>query len=51
MLLSGEAEVEIRDGTRRRYGLGDIMLMEDLSGQGHITRHFGDYVVAIVPLA
>lgn len=36
--LKGEAEIEVGDGTKRRFGPGDIMLAEDLTGQGHITR-------------
>jgi hypothetical protein len=36
--LSGTVEVECGDGTRRRFGPGDIMLADDTTGQGHITR-------------
>jgi len=39
--LEGEAEYEIGDGTRRHFGPGDIFLVEDRTGQGHITR-FGE---------
>jgi hypothetical protein len=42
--LRGEAEIEISDGTKRRFGAGDIMLADDTSGRGHITR-----VVSSVP--
>ena len=35
--LSGEGEIEISDGTKRRFGAGDIMLADDTSGRGHIT--------------
>ncbi|HKA32881.1 MAG TPA: hypothetical protein VKH64_06685 [Candidatus Binatia bacterium] len=42
--LRGEAEIEISDGTKRRFGAGDIMLADDTSGRGHITR-----VVSRVP--
>jgi hypothetical protein len=30
--------VECGDGTKRRFGPGDIMLADDTTGQGHITR-------------
>ena len=40
--LSGEAEIEISDGTVRRFGLGNIMLADDLTGRGHITRVVGN---------
>jgi len=36
--LSGQAEIECGDGSKRRFGSGEIMLADDTSGQGHITR-------------
>ena len=39
--LSGETEIEVSDGTKRRFGPGDILLAEDTSGQGHISRDVG----------
>ena len=36
--LSGLAEIEAGDGTKRRFGGGDIMLADDTTGEGHITR-------------
>lgn len=36
--LSGVGEIECGDGSRRRFGPGDILLAEDTTGQGHITR-------------
>ena len=39
--LSGETEIEIGDGTKRHFGPGDILLCEDTSGQGHISRDVG----------
>jgi len=50
--LSGTAEIEVGDGTVARIGPGDIVLAEDLTGQGHITRVVGDQprFYAIVPL-
>jgi uncharacterized cupin superfamily protein len=39
--LSGETEIEIGDGSKRRFGPGDILLAEDTSGQGHISRDVG----------
>ena len=39
--LSGQAEIEIGDGSVRRFGPGDVLLAEDLTGQGHITRVVG----------
>lgn len=50
--LSGNAEVEVGDGTVARIGPGDVVLAEDLTGQGHITRVTGrePRFYAIVPL-
>jgi hypothetical protein len=36
--LQGGAEITIGDGTKRRFGPGAIMLAEDTTGRGHITR-------------
>jgi quercetin dioxygenase-like cupin family protein len=50
--LSGTAEIEVGDGTVARIGPGDVVLAEDLTGQGHVTRVIGDQprFYAIVPL-
>jgi hypothetical protein len=50
--LAGHAEIEVGDGTIVRLGPGDIVLAEDLTGQGHVTRVVGDTprFYAIVPL-
>jgi len=40
--LRGVIEVEVSDGTSRRFGPGDLLLATDSSGQGHITRVVGD---------
>ena len=39
--LSGAVDIEIGDGTVRRLGVGDILIAEDLTGQGHATREVG----------
>jgi quercetin dioxygenase-like cupin family protein len=51
--LSGAAEIEVGDGTVARVGPGDVVLAEDLTGQGHITRVVGaePRYYAVVPLA
>ncbi|SVD86514.1 uncharacterized protein METZ01_LOCUS439368 [marine metagenome] len=35
-------EFEIGDGTKRQFGIGDVILAEDITGQGHITRVIGN---------
>ena len=36
--LTGSVEIEVGDGTVRRLGPGSILLAEDTTGQGHISR-------------
>jgi quercetin dioxygenase-like cupin family protein len=50
--LSGAVDIEIGDGTVRRLGPGDILIAEDLTGQGHATREVGPEprVSVFVPL-
>ena len=50
--LSGTAEIEVGDGTIARVEAGDVVLAEDLTGRGHVTRVIGDRprLYAIVPL-
>jgi quercetin dioxygenase-like cupin family protein len=50
--LTGGVDIEIGDGTVRRLAPGDILIAEDLSGQGHATREVGPEarVAVFVPL-
>ncbi len=36
--LRGRTEIEVANGERRQFGPGDVLLADDLSGQGHISR-------------
>ena len=36
--LSGTWEIETSDGDIRRFGPGDVLLAEDLTGKGHVNR-------------
>lgn len=38
IMLDGAVDVEIGDGTVRRFSAGDILLAEDLTGRGHKSR-------------
>lgn len=40
--LSGQGEIEIGDGAKKCFGPGDIMLADDLTGRGHMTRVVGN---------
>ena len=50
--LDGAVDIEIGDGTVRRLQPGDVLIAEDLTGQGHITREVGPEprVSVFVPL-
>jgi len=50
IVLSGQMEIGIGDGTKRTLNPGDILQVEDLTGQGHTTRSVGNRVSASVPL-
>jgi hypothetical protein len=39
--LTGSVEIEVGDGERRVCGPGSILLAEDTTGQGHISRNVG----------
>jgi hypothetical protein len=53
VILSGIAEFETADGTKRRLHPGDVLVAEDLTGHGHIARGIGNdmRVSLAVPLA
>jgi hypothetical protein len=39
--LTGSVEIEVGDGSKRVLGAGEILLAEDTTGQGHISRNVG----------
>ena len=51
--MSGIGEYEVSDGTVRRLSPGDVLVTEDLTGRGHISRGVGDEfrVSLAIPLA
>jgi quercetin dioxygenase-like cupin family protein len=51
--LAGEVEIGLGDGTKQRFGPGDVLLAEDLTGHGHTTRVVSDAprITLTVPLA
>lgn len=42
---TGVLEVQVSDGEVRRFRPGDVVIVEDLAGRGHITRVVGDDAV------
>ena len=51
IVLSGQMEIGVGDGTKRVLDPGDILQVGDLTGQGHTTRSIGVRIAASVPLA
>ena len=51
--LSGRGEIELSDGKKIPLGPGRILLLEDLTGKGHISRGVGteDRISLLIPLA
>ena len=48
--LSGHAELEVAGGKKISIGPGNIDLVEDTTGKGHITRNVEDRIVVTIPL-
>ena len=40
--LAGISEIEVADGTIKRLHPGDVLIAQDTTGHGHITRGIGD---------
>jgi hypothetical protein len=53
LYLSGEVEVRVSDGEIRRFGAGSIVLVEDTTGKGHVSRvvSSSENVVAMIHLS
>lgn len=52
IILSGRLENKFRDVSSHTFGPGDVRVLEDTSGEGHITRVIGNeaVIVAVIPL-
>lgn len=48
IMLSGHREYEVSSGQRFSVGPGGLMLVEDLTGKGHLTRGSGDDAVSMI---
>ena len=53
IILSGQLEIGLGDGSRHLFGPGDARLVEDTTGKGHTTRVHGNQpcLTATIPLA
>jgi hypothetical protein len=50
-MLRGEMDVTASDGETRRFGPGDLLLLEDVVGKGHASRVVGDEPFLILGVA
>jgi len=50
VLLSGQVEIGLGDGTKRRFGPGELRLIEDVTGHGHTTRYLSGYTSLVMHL-
>lgn len=53
IILSGQLEIGLGDGSKQVFGPGDARLVEDTTGKGHTTATHGNVpcVTATIPLA
>ncbi len=53
IILSGQLEIGLGDGSKHLFGPGDARLVEDTTGKGHTTRVHGGApcLTATIPLA
>ncbi len=53
IILSGQLEIGLGDGSKHVFGPGDARLVEDTTGKGHTTRVLGNEPVltATIPLS
>lgn len=50
--LAGSVEIQVSDGEIRRFGPGDVLLVEDTTGKGHRNRRLSEELKSIfIPLA
>jgi quercetin dioxygenase-like cupin family protein len=48
IVLAGEGEVVTSDGQSRRFHPGGVLLCNDFTGKGHVTRAITDLILAFV---
>lgn len=48
--LRGEVEVEASGGERKRFYPGDVLLVTDMKGKGHITRTISEGLSMVVAI-
>ncbi|MDX2359463.1 MAG: hypothetical protein QNK23_01565 [Crocinitomicaceae bacterium] len=48
VLMEGVLEIEVSDGERLRFTAGDVILFDDVSGQGHKSKTFENSACGMV---
>lgn len=50
--LKGQIEITVGDGEKRVFHAGDVLLLEDTTGRGHLGKVVGetDFAVVVIPL-
>jgi len=53
IVVHGASQVTAGDGTVKEFHLGDIVLMDDTTGKGHITKNLGstDHIALVIPVS
>lgn len=53
VVVEGASQVTAGDGTVKEFHLGDIVLMDDTAGKGHITKNLGttDHIALVIPVS
>jgi quercetin dioxygenase-like cupin family protein len=52
IVVQGASQVTAGDGTIKEFHVGDIILMDDTTGKGHITKGLGttDHIALVIPV-
>ncbi|MCH8224183.1 MAG: hypothetical protein IH868_12330 [Chloroflexi bacterium] len=52
VVVAGRFAATVSDGSRREFGIGEVLLLDDTHGKGHSTEVLGDEdgVVAVIHL-
>ena len=46
-VIDGRMEVSVEDGSSRIFQPGDVLLAEDMTGQGHVTKSIDGFYISV----
>ena len=46
-VIDGRMEVSVGDGSTRQFQPGDVLLAEDMTGQGHVTKSIDGFYTSV----